>query len=175
MNKLAIVALSIATAFSGMPAWAGPAFVASPVQSTQPANGATSDDAQILTVGCNNFTKCPGQFRGNRHYNNNNRDYGNRNWDRNDRNWSRNDRHWNDNNRRYYGDRYRYRRYDNNNGAAIGGLVTGAIIGGIIASQPRVNSYSGGSHAEYCYNRYRSYRASDNTYQPNYGPRRECR
>lgn len=166
MNKLAIVALSIATAFSGMPAWAGPAFVASPVQSTQPANGPANDDAKILNVGCNNFTKCPGQFRGNRHYNN--RDYGNRNWDRDDR-------HWNGNNRRYYGDRYRYRRYDNNNGAAIGGLVTGAIIGGIIASQPRVRSYGATSHADYCYSRYRSYRAYDNTYQPNYGPRRQCR
>lgn len=160
MKKLAIVVLSIATAFSGMPAWAGPAFVASPVQSTvQPANG----DAEILTVGCNNFTKCPGQFRRNRH------------WDRSDRNWDRDDRNWNGNNRRYYGDRYRYRRYDNNNGAVIGGLITGAIIGGIIASQPRVNSYGGSSHAEYCYSRYRSYRAYDNTYQPNYGPRRQCR
>jgi len=171
MKKLAIVVLSIATAFSGMPAWAGPAFVASPVQSTQPANGPANDDAQILNVGCNNFTKCPGQFHRGRHYGNGN--YSNRNWDRDDRDWG--DRHWNGNNRRYYGDRYRYGRYHNNNGAVIGGLVTGAIIGGIIASQSRVNSYDGGSHAEYCYSRYRSYRAYDNTYQPNYGPRRQCR
>ncbi|MCB8828228.1 BA14K family protein, partial [Escherichia coli] len=26
----------------------------------------------------------------------------------------------------------------------------------------------------WCYNRYRSYRAYDNTYQPNNGPRRQC-
>ena len=170
MKKLAIVVLSIATAFSGMPAWAGPAFVASPVQSTaQPANGPANGDAEILTVGCNNFTKCPRQF---------NRRYSNRNWDDNDRHWDRGNRRYYGNNRRYhgdyYGDRYRYRRYDNNNGAAIGGLITGAIIGGMIASQPRVRSYSGGSHEEYCYSRYRSYRAYDNTYQPNYGPRRQC-
>lgn len=30
------------------------------------------------------------------------------------------------------------------------------------------------SHINWCYNRYRSYRASDNTFQPNYGPRRQC-
>ncbi len=30
------------------------------------------------------------------------------------------------------------------------------------------------THINWCYNRYRSYRASDNTFQPNYGPRRQC-
>lgn len=30
------------------------------------------------------------------------------------------------------------------------------------------------AHVRWCYNRYRSYRAYDNTYQPNYGPRRQC-
>ncbi|MGO7418126.1 BA14K family protein, partial [Rhizobium ruizarguesonis] len=54
MKRFAIIALSIATAFSGMPASAGPAFVPSPVQSAQPAP--QSADARIMTVGCNNFT-----------------------------------------------------------------------------------------------------------------------
>lgn len=31
-----------------------------------------------------------------------------------------------------------------------------------------------GSHVEWCYARYRSYRAWDNTYQPYHGPRRQC-
>ena len=31
------------------------------------------------------------------------------------------------------------------------------------------------AHYRYCYNRYRSYRASDNTFQPYRGPRRACR
>lgn len=31
------------------------------------------------------------------------------------------------------------------------------------------------SHRNWCANRYRSYRAYDNSYQPNYGPRRLCR
>ncbi|WOC15779.1 BA14K family protein [Pseudochrobactrum sp. MP213Fo] len=40
----------------------------------------------------------------------------------------------------------------------------------------RERSYrsGGSSHVNWCYNRYRSYRASDNTFQPNYGPRRLC-
>jgi hypothetical protein len=37
--------------------------------------------------------------------------------------------------------------------------------------------YRGGwsAHVAWCYDRYRSYRASDNTYQPYRAPRRECR
>ncbi|MDX8481303.1 BA14K family protein [Mesorhizobium sp. VK24D] len=30
------------------------------------------------------------------------------------------------------------------------------------------------AHVRWCYDRYRSYRAWDNTFQPNYGPRRQC-
>ncbi len=32
----------------------------------------------------------------------------------------------------------------------------------------------GGAHVRWCYNRYRSYRAYDNTFQPYNGPRRQC-
>jgi BA14K-like protein len=32
----------------------------------------------------------------------------------------------------------------------------------------------GNAHVQWCYDRYRSYRAQDNTYQPSYGPRRQC-
>ncbi|MGO7543597.1 BA14K family protein [Rhizobium ruizarguesonis] len=160
MNRFAIIALSIATAFSGMPASAGPAFVPSPVQSAQPAPQST--DARIMTVGCNNFTNCPGQFGNNRRWYRNRHHYRDRDYYRDDRD----DRYGWD--RRY--DR-RYRHHDNT-GAIIGGLAAGALIGSIIASQPRTRAYS--SHADYCYSRYRSYRAYDNTYQPNYGPRRQC-
>lgn len=76
---------------------------------------------------------------------------------------------------RYYGNRY-YRRGPSA-GAIIGGLAAGAIIGGALA-QPRYvtpRRYVGGdSHTSWCYSRYRSYRAYDNTFQPNYGPRRQC-
>jgi hypothetical protein len=32
----------------------------------------------------------------------------------------------------------------------------------------------GGNHESWCYARYRSYRAFDNTFQPYHGPRRQC-
>ncbi len=81
-----------------------------------------------------------------------------------------------DGDRAYYqGQRgYLYQRpgYQNYNGfwfpaAAFFGA---AIIGGII----RNGSNSSNSHVAYCQNRYRSYRISDNTYQPYVGPRRIC-
>lgn len=63
-----------------------------------------------------------------------------------------------------------YRQY-NGLWFPLGAFAAGAIIGGAIA-QPPVRY--GGSHVEWCANRYRSYRAYDNTYQPNNGPRRQC-
>jgi hypothetical protein len=80
---------------------------------------------------------------------------------------------------RYYGGRYDRHRYHNgsNAGAIIGGLAAGAIIGGALA-QPRYappRRYVGASsHTEWCYDRYRSYRAYDNTFQPYNGPRTQC-
>ncbi|TDW36619.1 BA14K-like protein [Rhizobium azibense] len=84
----------------------------------------------------------------------------------------------------YYGGYrgYRYSRpgYRHYNGywyplAAFG---AGALIGGAIASQPRYvapPAYSGGGgHVAWCANRYRSYRAYDNTFQPYNGPRQQC-
>lgn len=55
-------------------------------------------------------------------------------------------------------------------------FITGAIVGGAIANSndgTRVRSY-GSAHVDWCYDRYRSYRASDNTFQPYNGPRRQC-
>ncbi len=73
---------------------------------------------------------------------------------------------------RYYRPGYRY--YNNFwfPGAAF---ATGAIIGGIIANSQPAYRYGGGSaHERWCYNRYRSYRAWDNTFQPYNGPRQQC-
>jgi hypothetical protein len=56
-------------------------------------------------------------------------------------------------------------------------FVAGALISGAIAnsqSEVVVDRDVGGSHEEWCANRYRSYRAYDDTFQPNNGPRREC-
>jgi hypothetical protein len=49
-------------------------------------------------------------------------------------------------------------------------FLAGALITGAVNDAPR----AGGSHVSWCYDRYRSYRASDNTYQPLNGPRRQC-
>lgn len=35
-------------------------------------------------------------------------------------------------------------------------------------------AYEGGSHVSWCFARYRTYRAFDNTFQPYYGPRLQC-
>ncbi|OBZ92963.1 transmembrane protein [Pararhizobium polonicum] len=71
---------------------------------------------------------------------------------------------------------YRERRhgYRQHNGMwfPLGAFAAGAIIGGAMADRPAPRY--GGSHVEWCANRYRSYRAYDNSYQPNYGPRRAC-
>lgn len=110
-----------------------------------------------------------------------------RNWNGNG-NWNGN-QNWNGNNnfRRdgkyawYNGKRgYPYRRsgyqYYNGFWFPAGAFIAGAIIGGAIANNnnnyPR---YAGGSaHVQWCYDRYRSYRSWDNTFQPYNGPRQQC-
>ncbi|MBB4184208.1 signal peptidase I [Sinorhizobium terangae] len=75
---------------------------------------------------------------------------------------------------RYYRPGYRYHDGWWYPGGAFG---TGVIIGGPIVrppiARPPVARY-GNRHVEWCYARYRSYRAYDNTYQPYGGPRRQC-
>lgn len=45
-----------------------------------------------------------------------------------------------------------------------------------IAHAPAVRYRSiSATHVAWCHDRWLSYRASDNTYQPSYGPRRQCR
>lgn len=75
---------------------------------------------------------------------------------------------------------YRHHRhgYREHNGYwfPLAAFATGALITGAIAnSQPTYRVYRGGSaHVQWCYDRYRSYRASDNTFQPYHGPRQQC-
>jgi hypothetical protein len=72
---------------------------------------------------------------------------------------------------------YRYYRpgYHHYNGwwYPAAAFVAGALITGAIVSQQQ-QVYSGNAHVNWCYSRYRSYRAYDNTYQPYYGPRQQC-
>lgn len=55
----------------------------------------------------------------------------------------------------------------------LAAFATGALITGAIANDNR-RVYEGDEHVQWCYNRYRSYRASDDTFQPNNGPRQRC-
>jgi hypothetical protein len=67
-----------------------------------------------------------------------------------------------------------YRRYGDFWYPAAAFLAGAVITGAIANSQPRVIYRGSGSHTEWCYSRYRSYRAYDNTFQPYHGPRRSC-
>ena len=62
-----------------------------------------------------------------------------------------------------------YRRYDDFWFPA-GAFIAGALITGAIVNNNR--GYGGNAHVDWCYDHYRSYRASDNTFQPNDAPRR---
>ncbi|WP_283194733.1 BA14K family protein [Rhizobium sp. AN80A] len=147
MRKLAIMIVALTTAISGV----GPAFAENWGDSRSVQSRGTFGDSGVRNSHMGN--RCA-YYRCGYRYSDRGRDYYRRDYNR-------------------YDDRY-YRRHNNNAGAIIGGLAAGALIGGIIASQPRAPRYVGNDHVSYCYNRYRSYRASDNTYQPNYGPRRQC-
>jgi BA14K-like protein len=50
--------------------------------------------------------------------------------------------------------------------------VPGVFLGAAILGSTLYASNN--SHVGWCYKRYRSYRASDNTFQPYHGPRRRC-
>ena len=80
--------------------------------------------------------------------------------------------------RGYGGYRYGYRRYNDGYWYPLAAFGAGALIGGAIASQPRYYAAPSNGinpqHYEWCASRYRSYRAFDNTFQPNRGPRQQC-
>lgn len=75
--------------------------------------------------------------------------------------------------RGYRQHRHGYRQY---NGLWFppAAFALGVIIGGGNLHGVRPG-YTHPQHVRYCYNRYRSYRQYDNTFQPYHGPRRQCR
>lgn len=66
-----------------------------------------------------------------------------------------------------------YRRYDNNYWGVYPGFYLGLGVPAYPYAQRRVYRLDA-DHVAWCYDRWRSYRASDNTYQPLRGPRRQC-
>ena len=79
-------------------------------------------------------------------------------------------RGWYHGHRGYRHHRHGYRRHSDGFWYPLAAFGLGAAIGGALANQPR----SGDAHVQWCYDRYRSYRASDNTFQPYNGPRQQC-
>lgn len=78
----------------------------------------------------------------------------------------------------YRGYRYRrdgYHRHSDGWWYPLAAFGTGLVIGGAIAPQQRpAYSNSTSAHVDWCYSRYRSYSAYDNSFQPYYGPRQQC-
>lgn len=65
-----------------------------------------------------------------------------------------------------------YRRHSDGFWYPLAAFGLGAVVGGAIASP--APAYGGDAHVQWCYDHYRSYRASDNTFQPYVGPRKAC-
>jgi hypothetical protein len=99
-------------------------------------------------------------------------------------NWAgRHGAHWGRwNGRHYY--RHGWRRHGGywGWGPAIGlgiGIPLGYALGannyyGEPIYRPRYYPRAASAHVRWCYGRYRSYRAWDNTFQPYHGPRQQC-
>ncbi|MBL8582505.1 MAG: BA14K family protein [Rhizobiaceae bacterium] len=90
--------------------------------------------------------------------------------------WRHDDRRgWYNGHRGYPYYRPGYRRYGDFWYPAAA-FIAGAVIAGALADDnpPNVVYRGNNAHIRWCYDRYRSYRASDNTFQPYNGPRRQC-
>ncbi|MFC6492482.1 BA14K family protein [Ancylobacter dichloromethanicus] len=88
--------------------------------------------------------------------------------------WASGGRHYYNGHRGYNYYRPGYRQY-NGWWFPAGAFAAGALIGGALGAAASQPSYAGGNaHIQWCANHYRSYRASDNTFQPYNGPRQQC-
>jgi hypothetical protein len=142
-----------------MPTLAGPMPQPSP---SVPANFSASDIVQVRAEWAGNARdRENSNWRRHNSYRHDNwrRSH---NWRRND-NWRRHDNHWRS--------RDFYRGSGVYFGLGFGGPAYRTYV------EPR-RYYRAGrlsrAHVQWCYNRYRSYRAYDNTFQPYNGPRQQC-
>ncbi|MDX3925581.1 MAG: BA14K family protein [Shinella sp.] len=144
--------------------------VKSPVQTVQEVRPWLRDNGRRWR-GDRDWRRGRGDWRGGRDWR------GRRDWSGSRRYWRGRDYGW----RRGYYRGYRgypyYRsgyRYRDGYWFPLAAFGAGALLGGAIAADRGPVYRAGGSHAQWCYNRYRSYRAYDNTFQPYNGPRRQC-
>ncbi len=81
-------------------------------------------------------------------------------------------RYWNGKDRRHY---RHHKRYDRRSyRRSYPRYYIGPSYPRYYHAQPRRYYGRRSAHVAWCYNRYRSYRAWDNTFQPYHGPRRQC-
>ena len=91
-----------------------------------------------------------------------------------DRNFSRRDEGiWWNGHRGYREYRHGYRRHGDY-WFPLAAFAAGALISGAIVNSENNRVSRGDAHVQWCYDRYRSYRAYDNTFQPYNGPRQQC-
>lgn len=83
--------------------------------------------------------------------------------------------HWNGH-QGYRDPRPGYRRGNDGWWYPLAAFGVGALLGGAIANQPRevAPPHLSANHLRWCEDRYRSFRASDNSFQPYNGPRQQC-
>lgn len=79
------------------------------------------------------------------------------------------DRHWGGHRRHY-----RPRHYDRGLSFSLQFGTPGYYYAPRYRAAPRHYHRAGNAHVRWCYDRYRSYRAWDNSFQPYHGPRRQC-
>lgn len=90
------------------------------------------------------------------------------------RNFSRRDQGiWWNGHRGYREYRHGYRRHGDY-WFPLAAFAAGALISGAIVNSENNRVSRGDAHVQWCYDRYRSYRAYDNTFQPYNGPRQQC-
>ncbi|NEI69759.1 BA14K family protein [Rhizobium lusitanum] len=81
--------------------------------------------------------------------------------------WHGHHSHWGRGHQHHGSDSY----YDDNSDS---GVLFKSFVTGTLFNRQHTESYYD-SHTRNCASRYRSYRPSDNTYQPSHGPRQACR
>lgn len=84
-------------------------------------------------------------------------------------------RGWYHGHRGYRHHRPGYRRHSDGWWYPMAAFGAGAIIGGAISGSRPAHAGLSSRHYQWCESRYRTYRASDNTYVPRAGVRAECR
>jgi hypothetical protein len=166
MNKIVTGMLATALSVSFAAAAAVPANAA---QMFVPQGPDSSSNVINVAEGGAQYLRHSGRHFGNRHFS---RNFGDRNFG--SRRFAGNDgAYWNGH--RGYREYHRGYRRHGDYWFPLAAFGAGALITGAIINSENNRVYRGDSHVQWCYDRYRSYRASDNTFQPNYGPRQQCR